>query len=102
MMTDPIADMLTRIRNAGTAQHAQVACPSSRLKLAVARVLDALPAGVLVSWPLKLPLLSWAFGLLYDAFAVRRHRVSAILGMNVCSVPPRSAQPPSGDPTTPA
>ena len=28
MMTDPIADMLTRIRNAGTARHAQTTCPS--------------------------------------------------------------------------
>jgi len=41
MMTDPIADMLARIRNAGTAQHVEVACPSSRLKLAVARVLES-------------------------------------------------------------
>lgn len=41
MMTDPIADMLARIRNAGTAQHVQVACPSSRLKLAIARVLES-------------------------------------------------------------
>jgi small subunit ribosomal protein S8 len=39
MMTDPIADMLTRIRNAGRARHAEAACPASRLKLAVARVL---------------------------------------------------------------
>jgi small subunit ribosomal protein S8 len=39
MMTDPIADLLTRIRNAGRARHAQVVCPSSQLKLAVARVL---------------------------------------------------------------
>jgi small subunit ribosomal protein S8 len=41
MMTDPIADMLTRIRNAGTARHAQTRCPSSQQKLAVARVLAA-------------------------------------------------------------
>jgi small subunit ribosomal protein S8 len=41
MMTDPIADMLTRIRNAGTARHAQTRCPSSQQKLAVARVLEA-------------------------------------------------------------
>jgi small subunit ribosomal protein S8 len=39
MMTDPISDMLTRIRNAGTARHAETACPTSQLKLAVARVL---------------------------------------------------------------
>jgi small subunit ribosomal protein S8 len=40
MMTDPIADMLTRIRNAGKARHAEASCPSSRLKLAVAKVLQ--------------------------------------------------------------
>lgn len=40
MMTDPLADMLTRIRNAGTAGHEEARCPSSRLKLAVARVLE--------------------------------------------------------------
>jgi small subunit ribosomal protein S8 len=39
MMTDPISDMLTRIRNAGMARHAVAACPSSKLKLAIARVL---------------------------------------------------------------
>jgi small subunit ribosomal protein S8 len=39
MMTDPISDMLTRIRNAGIAQHVETSCPSSKLKLAVARVL---------------------------------------------------------------
>jgi small subunit ribosomal protein S8 len=40
MMTDPIADMLTRIRNAGIAKHNQTSCPSSHLKLAVAKVLQ--------------------------------------------------------------
>jgi small subunit ribosomal protein S8 len=40
MMTDPIADMLTRIRNAGTARHAQVTCPLSKQKLAIAGVLQ--------------------------------------------------------------
>ncbi len=39
MMTDPIADMLARIRNAGVARHSETTCPSSRLKLAVAQVL---------------------------------------------------------------
>ena len=38
-MTDPIADLLTRIRNAQSAKKLTVAMPSSRLKLAVARVL---------------------------------------------------------------
>lgn len=38
-MTDPIADMLTRIRNAVSARHARVNIPASKMKLAIARVL---------------------------------------------------------------
>jgi small subunit ribosomal protein S8 len=38
-MTDPISDMLARIRNAGMARHPSLKVPSSKLKLAVARVL---------------------------------------------------------------
>ncbi|MCP5419204.1 MAG: 30S ribosomal protein S8 [Gammaproteobacteria bacterium] len=38
-MTDPIADMLTRIRNAQAAAKAQVSMPSSKLKMAIATVL---------------------------------------------------------------
>ena len=38
-MTDPIADMLTRIRNAATARHTRVLIPASKMKLAIARVL---------------------------------------------------------------
>lgn len=38
-MTDPIADMLTRIRNAQMAQKGAVVMPSSRLKVAIAAVL---------------------------------------------------------------
>ena len=41
MMTDPISDMLTRIRNAGMAQHQEIACPFSKKTLAVAKVLEA-------------------------------------------------------------
>ena len=39
MITDPIADMLTRIRNAVLARHDFVLVPSSRVKLAIARIL---------------------------------------------------------------
>ncbi len=39
-MTDPISDMLTRIRNAVTAKHARVDMPASRLKLEIARILQ--------------------------------------------------------------
>lgn len=38
-MTDPIADMLTRIRNAIQAKHAKVEMPSSKLKGEIARIL---------------------------------------------------------------
>jgi small subunit ribosomal protein S8 len=38
-MTDPVADMLTRIRNAQLAQKNSVAMPSSKLKVAIAAVL---------------------------------------------------------------
>ncbi len=37
--TDPVADMLTRIRNASMRGHSQVAVPASKLKLAIARVM---------------------------------------------------------------
>ena len=39
MTTDPIADMLTRIRNAAMAKHPRVDLPSSKLKVEVARIL---------------------------------------------------------------
>ena len=38
-MTDPIADMLTRIRNAILARHTRVLIPASKMKLAIARIL---------------------------------------------------------------
>ena len=38
-MTDPVADMLTRIRNANTAMHDDVAMPSSKLKESLATLL---------------------------------------------------------------
>ncbi len=41
MHTDPIADMLTRIRNANLALHPQVSMPSSKLKEEVAKILAA-------------------------------------------------------------
>jgi small subunit ribosomal protein S8 len=39
MLTDPIADMLARIRNANRAMHERVSMPSSRLKQEIARIL---------------------------------------------------------------
>jgi len=39
-MTDPIADMLTRLRNAVIAKHARVDVPASRLKVEIAKILE--------------------------------------------------------------
>ncbi len=39
-MTDPIADMLTRLRNAVIAKHARVDVPASKLKIEIARILE--------------------------------------------------------------
>jgi small subunit ribosomal protein S8 len=39
MVTDPIADMLTRIRNANKAMHDETRMPSSRMKVEIARIL---------------------------------------------------------------
>lgn len=41
MFTDPIADMLTRLRNANQALHAEVSMPSSRMKEGIAEILAA-------------------------------------------------------------
>ena len=38
-LSDPIADMLTRVRNAVRAEHSQVAMPSSKMKVAIAKIL---------------------------------------------------------------
>ncbi len=39
-ITDPIADMLTRIRNAAQSRHASVEIPFSKMKLAIAKILE--------------------------------------------------------------
>jgi small subunit ribosomal protein S8 len=47
-VTDPIADMLTRIRNASAARHREVTIPSSRVKREIARILTE--EGFIESW----------------------------------------------------
>lgn len=39
MMTDPVADLLTRIRNASASRHRRVVIPSSNVKVAIAKIL---------------------------------------------------------------
>ncbi|WP_344719580.1 30S ribosomal protein S8 [Nesterenkonia halobia] len=47
-MTDPVADMLTRLRNANSAFHDEVSMPSSKLKVRVADILKA--EGYITDW----------------------------------------------------
>ncbi|WP_200941976.1 30S ribosomal protein S8 [Angustibacter sp. Root456] len=51
MMTDPIADMLTRLRNANSAYHDSVAMPFSKLKSHIAEILEA--EGYIASWKVE-------------------------------------------------
>ena len=50
-MSDPIADMLTRIRNANTAKHDTVEIPASKMKVAIAEIL--LKEGFIKSFDIK-------------------------------------------------
>jgi len=50
-MSDPIADMLTRVRNAGKARHPEVSMPSSKLRVGVATVLKE--TGYIRSWQVE-------------------------------------------------
>ena len=50
-MTDPIADMLTRVRNANSAQKDEVAMPFSKLKSHIAEILEA--EGYIASWTVE-------------------------------------------------
>ncbi len=50
-MTDPIADMLTRLRNANSAFHDTVTMPSSKLKVSIAEILQA--EGYIGSWSVE-------------------------------------------------
>jgi small subunit ribosomal protein S8 len=53
-MTDPIADMLTRLRNANQAYHDRVTMPYSKLKANIAEVLKA--EGYIAAWAVQEPI----------------------------------------------
>jgi small subunit ribosomal protein S8 len=86
-MTDPIADLLTRIRNAIHAAHETVEIPASRLKVEVARILAE--QGYIESWSVH-PSGGGAFG---DVIEIRlkytESRRSAISGLRRVSRPGR-------------
>lgn len=50
-MTDPVADMLTRLRNANSASHDSVSLPSSKLKASIAEILQR--EGYIQSWKVE-------------------------------------------------
>ena len=52
-MTDPIADMLARLRNANQAYHERVAMPYSKIKANIAEVLKA--EGYVATWTVEEP-----------------------------------------------
>lgn len=65
---------------------------------AIGAATAALPLGRLVAWIAFIPGLGALFGKAYDAFAARRHRVSAWLGMGLCGFGPKptAEDPPAG------
>ena len=50
-MTDPVADMLTRIRNASMAHHDETSMPSSKIKVNIARILEQ--EGYVAGWSVE-------------------------------------------------
>jgi small subunit ribosomal protein S8 len=50
-MTDPVADMLTRIRNASLAYHEQTTMPSSKIKVNIAKILEQ--EGYIAGWSVE-------------------------------------------------
>ncbi len=85
-MTDPIADMLTRIRNANLAMHDTVAMPGSKLKSALAGVL--LEQGYIAGFKVKQGEANRSPALLIDLkYSVQRERT--ITGLTRVSKPGR-------------
>ncbi|MDD9946679.1 MAG: 30S ribosomal protein S8 [Myxococcales bacterium] len=83
MMTDPIADMLTRIRNALTAKHERVDIPLSKLKVHLAEILKA--EGYIEDFAVQ----KERPGTLSLRLKYGRDRESAILGLKRASRPGR-------------
>jgi small subunit ribosomal protein S8 len=83
MTTDPVADMLTRIRNAALARHATTEIPHSKLKERMAQILK--DEGYIVEFSVKEGLPS----MITVTLKYGRDRASAIIGMKRLSRPGR-------------
>lgn len=85
VVSDPIADMLTRIRNAVRARHSEVRVPNSRLKVEVARVLKE--EGYIASYDVQ-PAANGAAGeVLRITFKSRADRKQVLTGVKRISRP---------------
>jgi len=81
---DPIADMLTRIRNANAARHAEVRVPASKVKLEMARVLR--DEGYISGYEVE-PVVDHAGAFLKIIFKARSDRKRVISGVKRISRP---------------
>jgi small subunit ribosomal protein S8 len=85
-MTDPIADMLTRLRNANQAYHDSVSMPYSKLKAGVAEILQQ--EGYITSWNAEEPADENAVGkTLTLTLKYGQHRERSIAGIRRISKP---------------
>ncbi len=82
--SDPIADMLTRIRNANSARHSEVRVPSSKLKLEMAKVLR--DEGYIASYEVE-PVPDHTGATLKITFKARGDRKRVISGVKRISRP---------------
>ncbi|MFZ2502383.1 MAG: 30S ribosomal protein S8 [Nocardioides sp.] len=84
-MTDPIADMLTRLRNANRAYHDEVAMPYSKLKEGVAEILKA--EGYITSYDVTEPPAGQVGKVLHITLKYGRNRERSIAGVRRISKP---------------
>ncbi len=84
-MTDPIADMLTRLRNANSAYHDQVSMPHSKLKVHVSEILQQ--EGYISSWKVEDPAEGTIGRTLTLALKYGPHRERSIAGVRRISKP---------------
>ncbi len=84
-MTDPIADMLTRVRNGNQAYHESVTMPYSKLKAGVAEILQQ--EGYITSWKVEEPAEGAVGRTLAIALKYGPHRERSIAGVRRISKP---------------
>ncbi len=84
-MTDPIADMLTRLRNANTAYHETVEIPHSKIKAHIAEILKQ--EGYISSWSVREPSTGSVGRTLVLTLKYGPHRERSIAGLRRVSKP---------------